>query len=246
MLRDCAKNLINEYFRKDTKINYELEMRNGMEHHGSDERGYGTLLPALLVLTAVMMWVSRPNRHQLFEEQERDWAKILLFVAMGLNLLALLLNYIGYLVYVYGGGYQYGFFDFTYLLFHSLSEVILTCLLIFVAYGWTIAFKNDAEFDLYVPLISMLGLINLILTLLGKVNDGESDKYHMYDTVPSYLLVFFRVVTVGILVIGVVKTYRENITNKRITDFYIRFSLLGCCYFLSLPAIMIIATWLPV
>ena len=88
------------------------------------------------------------------------------------NLIALLLNYTGYLVYVYVSGKQYGFFDFTYLLFHSLSEVIITCLLVFVAYGWTITFKNDAEFDLYVPLISMLGLINLILTLLGKVNDG--------------------------------------------------------------------------
>ena len=123
---------------------------------------------------------------------------------------------------------------------------MITCLLIFVAFGWTITFIKDAEFDLYIPLISMLGLINLILTLLGKVNDGDSDKYHMYDTIPSYLLVFFRVVTVAILLIGIIKTYSENKGNEKITRFYIRFSILGGCYFLSLPAIMILATWIPV
>lgn len=96
-------------------------MKNGDEHHGADEKSYGILLPSLLVLTAVMLWISRPDRHQLFEEDERDWAKILLSIAMLFNLIALVLNYIGYLIYVYVSGKQYGFFDFTYLLFHSLS-----------------------------------------------------------------------------------------------------------------------------
>lgn len=53
----------------------------------------------------------------------------------------------------------------------------------------------------------MLGIINLILTLLGKINDGDFDKYHMYDTIPSYLLVFFRVCTVIIFIVGIVKLY---------------------------------------
>jgi hypothetical protein len=57
--------------------------------------------------------------------------------------------------------------------------------------------------------VAMLGIINLILTLLGKINDGEADKYHMYDTIPSYLLVFFRVVTIIIFAIGVIKVYIE-------------------------------------
>lgn len=39
-----------------------------------------------------------------------------------------------------------------YLLFHSISESVLTSLIIFIAYGWTITFTKDAEFDLYIPL----------------------------------------------------------------------------------------------
>lgn len=87
----------------------------------------------------------------------------------------------------------------------------------------------------------MLGIINLILTLLGKINDGSSDKYHMYDTIPSYLLVFFRVVTVGIFIYGIVRSLMMNKKDKKLTDFFFRFGLMGSFYFLSLPAIMILA-----
>ena len=41
-------------------------MKNGDEHHGADEKNYGILLPLLLLLTAGMLWISRPDRHQLF------------------------------------------------------------------------------------------------------------------------------------------------------------------------------------
>lgn len=92
----------------------------------------------------------------------------------------------------------------------------------------------------------MLGLINLILTLLGKINDGDSDKYHMYDTIPSYLLVFFRVCTVFIFVVGLIRLYLENRKNQSILAFLTNFGFMGSIYFLSLPAIMLIAVVLPV
>lgn len=94
----------------------------------------------------------------------------------------------------------------------------------------------------------MLGIINLILTLLGKINDGDSDKYHMYDTLPSYMLVFFRVVTVLIFVIGLVKLCFydcKKSRNKQIISFLANFGFMGAIYFLSLPAIMLMANFLP-
>lgn len=93
--------------------------------------------------------------------------------------------------------------------------------------------------------VCMLGLINLILTLLGKINDGDSDKYHMYDTIPSYLLVFFRVCTVLIFAIGVGRLYWQNSKNGQVISFLANFAFMGAIYFLSLPAIMLVATVLP-
>ena len=92
----------------------------------------------------------------------------------------------------------------------------------------------------------MLGLINLILTLLGKINDGDSDKYHMYDTIPSYMLVFFRIVTVITFAIGIIKLYIYDCKkNKKVISFLANFGFMGGIYFLSLPAIMLIANFLP-
>lgn len=48
----------------------------------------------------------------------------------------------------------------------------------------------------------MLGLINIILTLLNKINDKDHDKYHMYDSIPAYILIFFRVVAFIVFIIG--------------------------------------------
>jgi hypothetical protein len=55
-----------------------------------------------------------------------------------------------------------------------------------------------------------MGLINLILTLLNKITDGSHDKYHMYDTIPAYLLVFFKVITIMIFVGGCIRTYLQS------------------------------------
>ena len=52
-----------------------------------------------------------------------------------------------------------------------------------------------------------MGLITVILTLLNKITDGSHDKFHMYDTIPAYLLVFFKSVTIIIFIAGCVKTY---------------------------------------
>lgn len=92
----------------------------------------------------------------------------------------------------------------------------------------------------------MLGIINLILTLLGKINDGDADKYHMYDTIPSYMLVFFRIVTVIVFTIGIAKLYFYDCKkNKQIIGFLANFGFMGGVYFLSLPAIMLMANFLP-
>ena len=68
VLRDCSKNIVNEYFRKETRLVYTLEMKNGDLEHGSDEQSYSYLLPMLLLLTAILTYMSWPTSQQLFDE----------------------------------------------------------------------------------------------------------------------------------------------------------------------------------
>ena len=85
----------------------------------------------------------------------------------------------------------------------------------------------------------MLGFINIILTMLGKINDSDHDKYHMYDSIPSYILIFFRLIGVVTFIIGIGITVYSNRKDKGIMEFYKRFTLLGGLYFVSLPLLFI-------
>lgn len=89
-----------------------------------------------------MVHQSKNSKGEDGAAEERDWAKFLLHITLIINLFAILFYYIGFLVYL-GGGRYYGVFDFVYLLFHSISESVLSSLLLFVAYGWTITFIKN-------------------------------------------------------------------------------------------------------
>lgn len=74
----------------------------------------------LVILTGVMLYFSKGPKHGEVMGEERDWAKFILFVTLAFNLVAIIFYYIGFLIYT-SEGYYYGFFDFMYLFFHSIS-----------------------------------------------------------------------------------------------------------------------------
>lgn len=85
----------------------------------------------------------------------------------------------------------------------------------------------------------MLGFINIILTMLGKINDSDHDKYHMYDSIPSYILIFFRLIAIVIFIIGISITIYQHSKDAKVLVFYKRFAFLGGLYFFSLPLLFI-------
>jgi len=91
---------------------------------------------------------------------------------MSIGLVSLVMKFIGYAIYAWISGSDSQFFDFMYLFLHSTSDSIVIVLLILLSYGWIITFNSLSDFDMYIPLACMLGLINVIMTLLNKVSDG--------------------------------------------------------------------------
>lgn len=79
-------------------------------------------------------------------------------------------------------------------------------LLMLLSFGWTVTFRNTNDFDLYVPLASLLGLVNVIMTTLNKVTDGDHDKYHLYDSVPAYIMLFFKFIAFCIFSTGIIRS----------------------------------------
>jgi hypothetical protein len=90
----------------------------------------------------------------------------------------------------------------------------------------------------------MLGLTNLILTMMCKINDGDWDKYHMYDSIPAYLLVIFRILNLLCFLTAIIFLQRRTTKNPPIQKFLLPFTLIGTSYFLSLPLLIPIVSCL--
>lgn len=128
-------------------------------------------------------------------------------ISLWIALSATAFKYIGFVIYAYVSGEDYQFFDFMYLLLYAISDSIIIVLLMILAFGWTVTFNSTKDFDLYVPLASMLGMINVIMTTLNKVTDGDHNKYHMFDSVPAYIMVFFRLIGFCVFLAGIIRSF---------------------------------------
>lgn len=129
---------------------------------------YGWLLPLLIISAGCILYFL----HKEKEEEGDNWIKLTLKISLWVGLSSIVFKYLGYLIYAHGSGVEHGVFDVFYLFLHATSDSILMVLLMLLSFGWTVTFKNARDFDLYVPLASMLGLVNIIMTMLNKISDG--------------------------------------------------------------------------
>ncbi len=87
-------------------------------------------------------------------------------------------------------------------------------------------------------LVGMLGFLNVIVTLLNKINDTDHDKYHMYDTIPGYILIGLRIFIFIIYLIGLIISFAK--THRKKKFFFFAFLVFGVVYILSLPILVLI------
>ena len=113
----------------------------------------------------------------------------------------------GYAIYAYGTGSDYAVFDYFYLILSASADSVIIVLLLLLAFGWTVTFSSHRELDLYVPLACMLGVVNVIMTMLNKVTDGDVQKYHMFDTIPAYIMLTFRAIGLFIFIGGIIRSH---------------------------------------
>ena len=72
-------------------------------------------------------------------------------------------------------------FDIFGNIFFMLSEISFSSMLMMIAYGWTINFKNidvDSNIDIYLPLGILVVVSHLILAALSYVDIDAYHKYH--------------------------------------------------------------------
>ena len=213
-----------------------LSVVNNGEHETYSEMAYSWMLPLSLVLCLGTIYFLRRRK-----DEEENWVQTILKASLWIAFSATLLKYAGYFIYAYMSGEEHQFFDFMYLFLYSISDSVILVLLLLLAFGWTVTFHSTKDFDLYVPLASMLGMINIIMTTINKITDGDHDKYHIFDSIPAYIMVFFKLIGFLVFIVGVLRcAFKLKQDDGRVLRYFIQLGILGSLYMTFIPISLIL------
>lgn len=167
----------------------------------------------------------------------------LLFVngAIFAQLLSLICEAIHLYIYSYNGT---GSFIFTLLhqIFSVGSQFIFTFLLILLSWGWTISFTEFESMSFFLPFSIIIGLLQIFFVIVSKNSDDEYYKFHDYEDWAGKLILMFRISIFYYFLKGIYRTFSE--ANQRVRFFILKMGFFGSIYFLAVPAISIINTFI--
>jgi hypothetical protein len=116
-------------------------MLNNGSHLSTDEDDDWLIMPLAF---AVAVWLTFRTRKEIVKGEEVDWAKAVLLLSIVLNFCALLVKFIGWVIYA-KSGIDYGVLSILYLVCHSFSESLVIGLLVLLSFGWTISFLSGED-----------------------------------------------------------------------------------------------------
>lgn len=65
-------------------------------------------------------------------------------------------------------------------------------LLILMANGWTIKYKEFPDLDIFVPIAILVVMINMLIVGLGRITDDSYYKFSDLEGIPGILIIGMR------------------------------------------------------
>ena len=239
VLADCEKNLSPHI--STNRIKWDLEVFNSDgSHFSEEERGLGfTILIVLMVI--VGFFVSNSIKFVKFYKTEEsiDYPTLIITIALLLEFLSLTCEIIHLWIYSADGQGSF-FFNFANQALSVTSQFLITCLLLLMAYGWSINFLEFEDMDVFIPLGILLGIIHILIVGVGRITDDEYYRYHDYENWAGVFVMVMRVLLFGFWVYLYRGTYQAAKEADKI--FFNQFGVLSTLYFLAVPIVVIFAT----
>ena len=247
-LTDCDK-VLPQFTDQKNHLELEFEILSpggthlSYENEGKIPLNFVVLIGYFLLLMSLNL---KGNFfHFLLSDSEDIFAKpptyLLIFSAI-FEILSLILETIHLIkLSIDGvGSYTINFFS----LFSSIiSQFILTLLCILLASGWTLTKKKN-EWEIYIPLFSIILLLEIILVYVDKALLENNYNLHDYEGLCMGLVLGIRVfLWVNLIVLSgkLLLDLRQNIKNPLIQKFVKQFIFLSSLYVLGLPIVVVIA-----
>ena len=122
-----------------------------------------------------------------------------------------------------------------------ISQILLACLFLLLAFGWTITKKSveNDDLDLIIPIGCFLIIMHLIIGGLIFVDTHEHQKYHDYQGVQGILMCVFRILLLLGFIVGMIFT-RGDIKDPKKVPYFRHLLISGFLYLISLPVCLIL------
>ena len=193
-----------------------------------------------LVLLIIFFFTLSGNLHRLIKKfkktEDIESNLLMLNISIACTFLGILFEVIHIWVYAYNGKGVVAL-DVFYQIFEVLSSILISILLIIIASGWTLKFKDFPDADIYVPISLFVVVLNLMIVGLGRITEDSYYKNSDYEGIPGYCIVGMRV----LLWVWFVYLVKElgNGASLKLQGFLLRFSIMASAYFLALPAVVL-------
>jgi len=240
VLADCNSKLSGH--AQGNSIRWELEVLNSDGSHFSQEEN-GMITPLLIVLTVIIgFFISNSIKFYKFYKTEEsiDYPTLIITISLFLEFLSLVFEISHYWIYSIDGKGSF-LFNFANQALSITSQFLITCLLLLMAYGWSIKFLKFQDMDVFIPLGVLLGIIHILIVGIGRVIDDESYRYHDYENWAGLFVMAMRILLYGVWVYLFRETYKKTQKDSE-KSFFNQFGFLSSLYFLAVPAMVCLAT----
>eukprot|EP00457_Paulinella_chromatophora_P005492 gb/GEZN01005509.1/.p1 GENE.gb/GEZN01005509.1/~~gb/GEZN01005509.1/.p1 ORF type:complete len:474 (-),score=86.44 gb/GEZN01005509.1/:374-1723(-) len=247
VVADCW---LEEYPAHPPSLAFTITFMNGASHLPADEKGMQTFMGiTLLVLLAVaVVFVVQAGRNYKNSGQVH-LAVLVLGAALSLEFLSVFCEFLHLRKYARDGkGYRWQTswmaLDFLAEVFQGESELVLSLLLIFVSFGWTLMEKSNFQPFQNVNKKSVLFsllllLLQICLEVASRQFEDDFNQFHDHEHWPGMVFLGLRVLLCGLFWYGTRCTL-QNSSKPTSQKFLFKLRLLGCVWFLAFPCLVLV------
>ena len=269
VVMDCY---LEEYDAHPPLMHFRLSFFNGGSQLPADEDAMPTInLAALVLMLGYGVFYAWAVRTQWLELKQGHLITLVFAAAYALQLASIACELSHLRVYAADGKglrwrHTWLALDFASGLLQSVSELVISVLLIALAFGWTLGLESQEPIDgwagrviagLQKPsqllhgarspaslLLLGVALAQLVLQGLGRRYEEDFNNFHDHEHWPGRCLVAIRLGMCGLFVWALSRSARVE-RQSEVLSFLRKLGLFGTAWFLCLPLLVLLAMAAP-
>ena len=239
VLADC-----NRVTGDSSRIRIELNIKSGDQSELPVEmKGMKRIYALVCMIFTLLLGrnMLKLYRH-FYDEEEIEAVLVMLNIAVICEFISMIF-YILHISAYEENGRGVGAFEFFGSAGNFICDFIMISLLLLIAQGWSITFRDFPTPEIYISVMIILGFLHLILSAIEMSLNDVYYLFSNYEGILGWLIFFSRLIMVVWLYWNLNEIINKVPPNTNL--FLRRFSLASTGYILALPLLIATAQFLP-